>query len=157
METKHKDFRQMVRVLGTDIPGEKPVIEALRKVRGISYSLSNVICKKLNIDKTKKLGSFSEKEVEQIEALIKNPNEKIPTWMLNRQKDYDTGEDKHLLTTDIRFRKDFDVKRLQKIKSRRGLRHQAKLPVRGQRTKAHFRHGAALGVKKKSGAKKGRV
>ena len=40
--------------------------------------------------------------------------------------------------------------RLKEIKSYRGLRHSLKLPVRGQRTRSHFRtKGNAMGVKKK--------
>ena len=68
--------------------------------------------------------------------------------MLNRQHSYDSGEDMHILTTDLRFRNDFDIKRLQKIKAYKGMRHAAGLPVRGQRTKAHFRKGRAVGVSK---------
>jgi small subunit ribosomal protein S13 len=37
------------------------------------------------------------------------------------------------------LRKEFDIKRLKKIKAYRGVRHSAHLPVRGQRTKANFR------------------
>ena len=44
-----------------------------------------------------------------------------------------------------------DLRRLKKIKSNRGLRHQWGLPVRGQRTKSNFRRskGKAVGVKRK--------
>jgi small subunit ribosomal protein S13 len=73
--------------------------------------------------------------------------------MKNRQKDFDEGEDKHISASDLRLRKDFDVKRLRKIKAYRGIRHAAGLPVRGQRTKANFRKNrkksGAVGVKKK--------
>jgi len=42
-----------------------------------------------------------------------------------------------------------DVKDLREIQSYRGIRHALGLPVRGQRTKAHFRHGKSVGVIKK--------
>ncbi|MDP2973690.1 MAG: 30S ribosomal protein S13, partial [Candidatus Diapherotrites archaeon] len=38
----------------------------------------------------------------------------------------------------------------KKIKCYKGIRHAAGLPVRGQNTKAHFRHGKSVGVKKKA-------
>jgi small subunit ribosomal protein S13 len=48
------------------------------------------------------------------------------------------------------MKKEFDIKRLRKIKSYRGIRHASKLPVRGQRTRANFRRkGHAVGVKRK--------
>ena len=46
-------------------------------------------------------------------------------------------------------------KRLQMIKSYKGMRHAAGLPVRGQRTKSNFRKNkgkGSLGVKKKTAA-----
>ena len=39
----------------------------------------------------------------------------------------------------LELQKEFDIKRLKKIKSYRGLRHSTGQPVRGQRTKSHFR------------------
>jgi len=49
---------------------------------------------------------------------------------------------------------EFDIKRLKKIKSYRGLRHVLGQPVRGQRTRGHFRKNKAVGVTGK--AKKGK-
>jgi small subunit ribosomal protein S13 len=81
--------------------------------------------------------------------------------MLNRQNDYDTGDDIHIFTTDLKFRTEFDVKRLQKVRAYKGMRHAAGQPVRGQRTKAHFRSNRGKGkspvgvskVKAKTGGK----
>ena len=70
--------------------------------------------------------------------------------MLNRRKDRETGEDRHVVTSDLKFENEFDIKNLKKIKVYRGVRHSLGLPVRGQRTKAHFRHGKTVGVRKKS-------
>ena len=54
--------------------------------------------------------------------------------------------------------KSFDIKRLKKIKSYRGIRHAANLPVRGQRTKSHFRSNRrkGTGIKKKSKKQEGK-
>jgi small subunit ribosomal protein S13 len=46
------------------------------------------------------------------------------------------------------LKKEFDIKRLKKIRSYRGLRHATGRPVRGQRTKGHFRSKTSLGVAK---------
>ena len=54
--------------------------------------------------------------------------------------------------TDLELQTEFDIKRMKKIKSYKGVRHSAGQPVRGQRTKSHFRKNKAKsgGIKKKS-------
>src|SRR3989344_2628458 len=56
-----------------------------------------------------------------------------------------------LTAEEIKQKTEFDIKRLKKIKSYRGVRHAAGQPVRGQRTKAHFRKNKTkgMGVKKR--------
>ena len=47
--------------------------------------------------------------------------------------------------------KEFDIKRMKKMRSYKGIRHASGLPVRGQRTKSHFRKkgkNKAVGVSK---------
>lgn len=147
-------IKNIIRVLNTDIEGIVPLDKALRKVHGINFSISNAICKILNFDKHKKVGSLTPEEIKLIEDLIKTSNKRIPSWLLNRRKDFDTGEDLHLTTTDLKLKKDFDIKRMKKIKCYKGVRHMQGLPVRGQRTKGHFRKGKSVGVTKKSVVKK---
>jgi small subunit ribosomal protein S13 len=104
----------------------------------------------MGYDKYKQVGSLSVDEVKKIEDVIKNPLKyKIPNFILNRRKDYDTGEDKHLTAADLKLITGFDIKRFKKIRSYKGIRHAMGKPVRGQRTKGHFRHGKTVGVRKK--------
>lgn len=145
MEAK---IRGIVRIINTDIDGNKSVYNGLRKIKGIGFMFSNAICSQLNIEKNKKIGTLSQDEVKKIEILVKNPSG-LPNWLLNRRKDYDTGENLHLTMADLKLRKEFDIKRLKQIKSYRGMRHAWNLPVRGQRTRGHFRKGGVVGVQKK--------
>jgi len=138
----------IVRIANTDLDGNKHIYVALRKIKGVGFMFSNAICNLLNFDKKKKAGTLDEKEVKAIEDLIASPG-KFPKWLLNRRKDYDTGEDLHITSAKLKLRKEFDIKRLKKIKSYRGMRHAFGLPVRGQRTRGHFRKGKAVGVQKK--------
>ncbi len=144
-------LKYIVRIAATDLDGDKPIVQTLTKIKGVSFSMANAICAVNKLEKNKKTGSLKDPEVKKIEETIKEPKKyDIPSWMLNRQKDYDTGEDKHLIVSDLKLRKEFDIKRLRKIKSYKGFRHGANLPVRGQRTKGHFRaKGKSLGVKRK--------
>jgi len=151
-EKAKKDFRReeknevnLIRISGKDIISTKKVFVGLTNIKGISWAFSNAVCKILGIDKKKRIQDLSHDEILKIESFIKNP--KIPNFLKNRQKDFDSGEDKHLTGSDLDLRKEFDIKRLKKIKSYKGNRHTYGQPVRGQRTKSHFRVN-----KKKSGA-----
>jgi small subunit ribosomal protein S13 len=140
---------KLIRILSKDIEGRTKVYSGLTKIKGVSWTLSNAVCKKLKIDKNRKIGNLKEEEIKKIEEFLKRPD--LPKHLFNRQKDFETGENRHLTGTDLDLRKDFDIKRLKKIKSDRGLRHTVGLPLRGQRTKSHFRTNRkkGSGIKKK--------
>ncbi len=138
----------LVRIMGQDIPGSKKIYPGLTRVKGISWSLSNLTCKKLGIAKTTRISELSKEDLEKLETFLENPD--IYNFLKNRRNDPETGESKHVLSNDLDMKKEFDIKRLKKIKSYKGIRHSFKLPVRGQRTRSNFRKsGIAVGVKRK--------
>ena len=146
-------YRHIVRVVNTDLDGKKQLLYALTKIRGISYQFANAVCHLTGISQSKKAGDLTDKEVEKLDAVIKAPAQyTIPAWMYNRRKDYETGADKHLFGTDIKFIQDGDIRIMKKIKCYRGVRHSLGLPVRGQRTRSNFRKnkGKVLGVIRKA-------
>jgi small subunit ribosomal protein S13 len=150
---QQSNVRYLVRVVNTDLEGRKQLVIALQKIKGISHVYAAAICTVAGVSKTKKTGELSEAEVHALEEVILNPGKHhFPAWLLNRRKDPETGNDKHLITSDLSFTNDLDIKLMKKTKSYKGLRHQWGLPVRGQRTKSNFRRnkGKGLGVKKKS-------
>ena len=148
-EQKQQDER-MIRILSEDIEGKTKIYPGLTRIKGISWTLSNAICLILKLDKTRKIGSLTDEELKKITDFIKNPE--VPTYILNRRADLDTGEDKHLVGSDLDLQKEFDIKRLKKIKSYKGYRHMSNLPLRGQRTRSNFRKNRAkgAGIKKKT-------
>ena len=141
------EIKHFVRIVNTDIPGNKPVISALTKVHGIGINFAQALCNKLSIDANKKAGTLTDVEISSLELLIKNPT--IPQWYYNRRKDPETGENHHILTSALKLTKETDIKKLKKIKTYKGIRHSMGQPVRGQRTRSHFRKGSAVGVVKK--------
>lgn len=149
IETNRKDEERIVRILSKDIEGKMKVYPGLAKIKGVSWSLSNAICKALKIDKYRKIGSLTDDEIKKITDFLKNPQ--IPEYLLNRRKDFETGENRHLIGTSLELQKEFDIKKLKKIKSYKGIRHTSGLPVRGQRTRGHFRKNRkkGSGIKKK--------
>ena len=143
-------FRQIVRFLGADVKGESKLGNGLRRVKGISFMYANAVCDAAGIDSNVQVGNLTDAQINKLTEIIKHPAKYgIPTWLLNRRKDRETGEDRHIVTSDLKFEKEFDIKNLKKIKVYRGIRHSYGLPVRGQRTRGHFRHGKTVGVRKK--------
>lgn len=155
-----KKFNHIVRIANADLEGGKPVSLALTKIKGVGRMYANMVCFLAKIDKDVKAGYLSDEDVDKINDVLSNPSKySTPEWMLNRRKDPEDGEDKHLVSSDLTFTNQNDVRRLQRIRAYRGFRHQAGLPSRGQRTKSNFRRnrGKVVGVRKKKGSKSGRV
>ncbi|MEA3414135.1 MAG: 30S ribosomal protein S13 [Nanoarchaeota archaeon] len=145
-----KKQERIVRILGKDIEGNVKIYPGLTQIKGVSWTLANATCKKLKIPEIKKIGELSEEEIKNISNFLKNPE--VPEYILNRRKDFETGENKHLLGAELELKTEFDIKRLRKIKVYRGLRHAMGLPMRGQRTKSNFRRNRkkGAGIKKKN-------
>ena len=148
---KQVGIRTITRVVGTDLDGEKSLIRAIKGIRGVSYVMSKAICAVSGFDPKRKLGTFSEDEIKKLEDVIKNPvNYGVPVWILNRRKDVETGKELHLSGSDLDVAKRFDIQRQINLKTYRGFRHMMGQPVRGQRTRSHFRVGKEVGVVRKS-------
>ena len=146
------EFKHIVRVANADLDGAKPLVMGLQKIRGVGHMFAHTICTLAKISPTHKTGELSDAQISKLDELVNNPiKNNAPLWILNRRKDPEDGEDKHLITGDLKFNQENDVKMLKKIKAYRGMRHAAGLPVRGQRTKSNFRKnkGKVTGVAKK--------
>jgi small subunit ribosomal protein S13 len=143
------EYQYLVRIVGNDIPGERKMVVGLTQIRGVGYMFANTILNLLKINPNQRIGYLSSEQVKSIESIIKNPSaSNFPSWFLNRRKDVETGEDKHLITSDIAFTVRNDVEREKTSGSWRGIRHMFGLKVRGQRTRCTGRKGGAVGVAK---------
>ena len=146
------DFKYIIRIANSDVSGEERLRFALTSIRGVGPRISNAIIQKLKLDPTQLAGKLSDKEVEEIENAVTNIKDYVPNWLLNRQKDYDTGDDIHPVSIDLKMLHDDDLNRMKKVKSYKGIRHASGHKVRGQRTYSNGRRGLALGVSKRKGA-----
>ena len=75
MEKKQKNKKQeerLVRVLSKDIEGKMTIYAGLAKIKGVSWAVSNAICKKLKINKKRKIGSLTEAGAEYSIDLFQN-------------------------------------------------------------------------------------
>lgn len=144
-----EEIRHLVRIMNTDLQGDQPVIYALTGIRGIGLRTSKVIVDSTGIDPKEVIGYLSDEDVSKLDAAIGDFEKNMPKWMLNRQMDPMTGDDKHLLGQDILLTFREDINTLKKIRAYRGLRHERGLKCRGQRTKSTGRRGSTIGVSKK--------
>ena len=104
----------MARLLGVDIPNRKKIEYSLRYVYGIGHTRSKSVLEEAEIDPNLRTQDLSEQDLSKITNVIL--------------------ERKYLVEGDLRREVTSNLKRLQSIRSYRGLRHQRGLPVRGQRT-----------------------
>ncbi len=146
-----QEYRYILRIMGTDVPGTLKTVYGIARIKGVSLSLANAILKKTGINPNIRAGFLSETEIAKIEEIIQDPTKfGLPSWLLNKRKDTETGKDIHLISSELIFRTKKDIDLAKEIKSWRGYRHAYGLKVRGQRTKTTGRAGKSLGVKKKS-------
>ena len=88
------------------------MIIGVSQVRGIGYNFAKAILDVLKIDQNSNIGFLTESQVEEIEKVMKNPSSiNVPSWFLNRRKDIDSGENLHLITSDIEFNVRNDIER----------------------------------------------
>lgn len=146
------EYRHLVRIANTDLKGERIIGIALTGIKGVGPRFAKAVCIAAGIETGKKTGELTDTEVKQLEKVILNADMNLPKWMFNRRKDPEDGLDKHLITNQLVFAKDTDLRDMKKLKNYRGMRHAFGLPSRGQRTRSNFRKnkGKSLGVKRKA-------
>jgi small subunit ribosomal protein S13 len=149
-----KERMNIVRVMETNLDGNRPVRRAIRRVRGVSFMFSNAVSQKIDFA-DRKLGEIGDSEIQKLEDVMTNPQKYgIPQWMCNRRYDPVTGEDRHLTVSALEFAKKMDINEMKKKKTYKGIRHSEHLTVRGQRTRGSFRKGKVVGVSRKAAAAK---
>ena len=129
----------MPRILGIDIPNNKRLDIALRYIYGIGPVKANEIVERSGIPASTRARELTEQQLAKIVHAIQ--------------------EGGYIVEGDLRRELGGNLKRLQAIRSYRGMRHQRGLPVRGQRTStnARTRKGPkkTVGVKRNPNAKSG--
>ena len=122
----------MPRLLGVDIPNDRPTVVSLTYLYGVGPRTSRDLCHKAGIDPHVRARDLREDELTRLAALL--------------DKDY---------TVEGQLRRQIsqNISRLRDIACYRGLRHRRGLPVRGQRTRTNAR--TRKGPKKTVAGKKG--
>lgn len=108
----------MARIAGVNIPTDKRVEFALQYIHGIGPAKAAQICRALNIKAETRAKDLTDADVVKISNYI---------------------EDNFKVEGDVRREVAMNIKRLQDLKTYRGIRHRNRLPVRGQRTQTNAR------------------
>jgi small subunit ribosomal protein S13 len=122
----------MPRILGVDIPNDKPTRIALRYLYGIGPTLALRLCEQARVDPQRKARELTDDDLSRLATII--DREYIVEGQLRRQVQQ-------------------NIARLKDIGSYRGTRHRRSLPVRGQRTRTNAR--TRKGPRKTVAGKKG--
>ena len=143
------DFNYIIRLADSDIDGLSRIGMGLTSVKGVGARTALAICEIAGVDKNMLGGHLDDSDLDKIRNAIEAYPTEVPLWMLNRQRDIETGDELHLFSMDVTMTQDDDIARLRATKAYRGLRHAAKKRVRGQRTRSNGRSGLTLGVQRK--------
>jgi small subunit ribosomal protein S13 len=122
----------MPRILGVDLPQDKPTHISLRYIYGIGPTTSLELCEKAGVDPQRRARDLSDEDIARIANIL--------------DKDY-------TVEGPLRRQLHNNVQRLKEIGCYRGIRHRRGLPVRGQRTRTNAR--TRKGPRKTVAGKKG--
>ncbi|MGE3806110.1 MAG: 30S ribosomal protein S13 [Gemmataceae bacterium] len=123
----------MPRLLGVDIPNDKPTHISLRYLYGIGPTTALQLCEQARIDPQRRAKELTDEEVARLAAML--------------------DRDQYTVEGQLRRQLQQNIARLKDIGCYRGLRHRRGLPVRGQRTRTNAR--TRKGPRKTVAGKKG--
>ena len=149
MPEENEELKHIVRILNTDLNGHQPVQMALTGIKGMGRRNARLLTQKAEIEPTETLGMLSDEAISRLRDIVESAQDHLPTWMKNRRRDLLTGEDKHIMGTDLMLTQREEMDILRKTRSYRGIRHERGLRVRGQKTRSTGRRGATVGVSRK--------
>ena len=145
-----ENFRYIIRLANTDIPGARTVAYALTTVDGVGIRVAETVSDLAGIPRKERIGNLTDEQLGKIGQVLSNLGELVPPWMVNRPDDPDSGADVHLYGSDVELRLRDDINRMKMIRCYRGIRHEQGQKVRGQRTRSNGRTGLTVGVIKKT-------
>lgn len=148
-EEPKEGIKHIIRIANTDLDGKKSVLYSLTGIKGIGRRMANAIAIKAGVNPHATMGQLSADEINRIKAVIDDIENQFPEWMMNHQKDFYTGESKHLIGASLILSVREDINRMKKIRCYKGIRHEMGQKVRGQRTRSTGRTGAIVGVTRK--------
>jgi small subunit ribosomal protein S13 len=122
----------MPRILGIDIPNDKPTHISLRYIYGIGPTTAMQLCDKARINPQRKARELTDDDLARLATIL---------------------DREYTVEGPLRRQVQQNIARLRDIGCYRGVRHRRGLPVRGQRTRTNAR--TRKGPRKTVAGKKG--
>jgi len=122
----------MPRILGVDLPTDKPTHISLRYIVGIGPRTSLELCEKARVDPLRKARELNDEEIARIAGIL---------------------DREYTVEGPLKREVQQNIARLKDIGCYRGTRHRRSLPMRGQRTRTNAR--TRKGPRKTVAGKKG--
>jgi small subunit ribosomal protein S13 len=122
----------MPRILGVDLPNDKPTHISLRYIYGIGPTKALEVCDKAKVNPQRHARELTDEEIARIANIL---------------------DREYTVEGPLRRQVNQNIQRLREIQSYRGIRHRKGLPVRGQRTRTNAR--TRKGPRKTVAGKKG--
>lgn len=86
-------FQHILRVMGTNIDGNRKVMFAMTAIKGVGRRYANIVLKKADIDLDKRAGECSEEEVSFAVLRLRNePTLMMPKMLSGRKNRHYHGE-----------------------------------------------------------------
>ena len=122
----------MPRILGVDLPNDKPTHISLRYIYGIGATSALRLCEQAKVDPQRRAKELSDDDISRLASIL---------------------DREYTVEGPLRRQVQQNIIRLRDIGCYRGLRHRRGLPVRGQRTRTNAR--TRKGPRKTVAGKKG--
>jgi small subunit ribosomal protein S13 len=122
----------MPRILGVDLPADKPTHISLRYIYGIGPTRALEVCEKARVDPLRRAKELNEDEIARIANIL---------------------DREYTVEGPLKREVQQNIVRLKDIGCYRGVRHRRSLPLRGQRTRTNAR--TRKGPRKTVAGKKG--
>ena len=124
----------MPRILGVDLPNDKPTHISLRYLYGVGPTLALRLCEQARIDPLRRAKELTDDDLARLAGIL---------------------DREYTVEGPLRRQVQQNIQRLKEIGSYRGTRHRRSLPCRGQRTRtnARTRKGPRRTVAGKKGVK----
>lgn len=123
----------MPRILGVDLPNDKPTHISLRYLYGIGPALALRLCEQAHLDPQRRAKELTDDDISRLVSFL--------------------DRDEYTVEGQLRRQLHQHIGRLKEIGCYRGLRHRRSLPTRGQRTRTNAR--TRKGPRKTVAGKKG--
>ncbi len=122
----------MPRILGVDLPNDKPTHISLRYIYGVGPTLALRLCEQARVDPLRPAKNLSDEDIARLATIL---------------------DREYTVEGPLRRQIQQNIARLKDIQCYRGFRHRRSLPVRGQRTRTNAR--TRKGPRKTVAGKKG--